>query len=285
MGLPFLRIEFTGVDASVLPTERSARVVEDALETEFPPGPTAPIIVAGRRRRAGPGGGDGLRRRPVAARRRRVGERAGAGGRVLADRRRARGRRAVGLGEAAGGGRARRAGAVPGPGHGRHGRVPRPAVVARATRCRSALVLLTGSTLVILFLMTGLGRAAGQGADHEPAHAQRRVRPARADLPGRPAGGAARLRCAGRAGVHPADPAVRRRLRALDRLRRVPAHAHQGGARRRGGRPRGGGRSGSSGPAGSSPTRRCCSASRSARSPRPRWCSSRSSGSAPRWPC
>ena len=37
----------------------------------------------------------------------------------------------------------------------------------------------------------------------------------------------------GRAGVDPADPAVRDRLRALDRLRRVPAHPHQGGARRR----------------------------------------------------
>jgi RND superfamily putative drug exporter len=45
MGLPFLRIEFTGVDASVLPTERSARVVQDALDTEFPPGRTAPIYV------------------------------------------------------------------------------------------------------------------------------------------------------------------------------------------------------------------------------------------------
>ena len=55
MGLPFLRIEFTGVDAGVLPTERSARVVEDAVETEFPRGPTAPIIVlagAGERGRA-----------------------------------------------------------------------------------------------------------------------------------------------------------------------------------------------------------------------------------------
>jgi putative drug exporter of the RND superfamily len=45
MGLPFLRIDFTGVDASVLPTERSARVVEDALGTEFPPGATSPVIV------------------------------------------------------------------------------------------------------------------------------------------------------------------------------------------------------------------------------------------------
>ena len=35
-GLPFLRIEFTGVDASVLPAERSARVVSDALTREFP---------------------------------------------------------------------------------------------------------------------------------------------------------------------------------------------------------------------------------------------------------
>jgi RND superfamily putative drug exporter len=48
MGLPFLRIEFTGVDASVLPTDRSARVVDDALRAEFPPGPTAPVtVVAG----------------------------------------------------------------------------------------------------------------------------------------------------------------------------------------------------------------------------------------------
>jgi uncharacterized membrane protein YdfJ with MMPL/SSD domain len=48
MGLPFLRIEFTGVDASVLPTERSARVVDDALRSEFPPGPTSPVaVVAG----------------------------------------------------------------------------------------------------------------------------------------------------------------------------------------------------------------------------------------------
>jgi RND superfamily putative drug exporter len=46
MGLPFLRIEFTGVDASVLPQDRSARVVSDALDREFPPGRTAPIYVA-----------------------------------------------------------------------------------------------------------------------------------------------------------------------------------------------------------------------------------------------
>jgi uncharacterized membrane protein YdfJ with MMPL/SSD domain len=48
MGLPFLRIAFTGVDASVLPENRSARVVDDTLKAEFPPGPTSPIsVVAG----------------------------------------------------------------------------------------------------------------------------------------------------------------------------------------------------------------------------------------------
>ena len=57
----------------------------------------------------------------------------------------------------------------------------------------------------------------------------------------------------------PAGAAVRGRVRALDRLRRVPAHAHQGGARRRRVRTRRRSRSGSSGRAASSPSRRCCS--------------------------
>jgi RND superfamily putative drug exporter len=48
IGLPFLRIEFTGVDASVLPQQRSARVVDDALRAEFPAGPTEPVIVVAR---------------------------------------------------------------------------------------------------------------------------------------------------------------------------------------------------------------------------------------------
>jgi RND superfamily putative drug exporter len=53
MGLPFLRIEFTGVDAGVLPTDRSARVVQDALDTEFPPGRSQPIYVIARTGDAG----------------------------------------------------------------------------------------------------------------------------------------------------------------------------------------------------------------------------------------
>src|SRR5215213_3067462 len=47
-GLPFTQIKFTGLDASVLGTSHSGRVVEDALRTEFPPNRTSPVIVAAR---------------------------------------------------------------------------------------------------------------------------------------------------------------------------------------------------------------------------------------------
>jgi uncharacterized membrane protein YdfJ with MMPL/SSD domain len=46
IGLPFTGIRFTGVDASVLPTSKSARVVDDALETEFPPSRASAVYVA-----------------------------------------------------------------------------------------------------------------------------------------------------------------------------------------------------------------------------------------------
>ncbi len=45
-GLPFLRVEFTGVDASVLPDSSNAKIVDSALRNDFPPGPTSPLIVA-----------------------------------------------------------------------------------------------------------------------------------------------------------------------------------------------------------------------------------------------
>ena len=48
LGLPFLGIKFTGVDATVLPRDHSARVVQDALATEFPPNRTSPVYVAAR---------------------------------------------------------------------------------------------------------------------------------------------------------------------------------------------------------------------------------------------
>ena len=46
LGLPFLGIKFTGVDASVLPESRSARQVDDALRTRFPANTTSPIYLA-----------------------------------------------------------------------------------------------------------------------------------------------------------------------------------------------------------------------------------------------
>jgi putative drug exporter of the RND superfamily len=52
LGLPFLSIKFTGVDAGVLPRDHSARVVDDALQTEFPPSRATPVYVAAR---GGPG--------------------------------------------------------------------------------------------------------------------------------------------------------------------------------------------------------------------------------------
>ena len=53
LGLPFLGIKFTSVDPSVLPPSASARQVDDALKSDFPPGRTQPIYVAAATR---PGG-------------------------------------------------------------------------------------------------------------------------------------------------------------------------------------------------------------------------------------
>src|SRR5439155_22306347 len=46
LGLPFLGIRFTGVDASVLPESKSARQVDDALRTRFPANTSSPIYLA-----------------------------------------------------------------------------------------------------------------------------------------------------------------------------------------------------------------------------------------------
>jgi uncharacterized membrane protein YdfJ with MMPL/SSD domain len=48
LGIPFTQVKFTGVDASVLGTSHSARTVDDALRTEFPPNRTSPVLVAAR---------------------------------------------------------------------------------------------------------------------------------------------------------------------------------------------------------------------------------------------
>ena len=45
-GIPFTRIQFTGVDASVLPDSAVAKQVDTALRTQFPPGRASPLHVA-----------------------------------------------------------------------------------------------------------------------------------------------------------------------------------------------------------------------------------------------
>ena len=52
--LPVLGIKFTSVDASVLPESASARQVDQALETEFPPGQESPVYLAARTPGEGP---------------------------------------------------------------------------------------------------------------------------------------------------------------------------------------------------------------------------------------
>src|SRR5205823_8662686 len=45
LGIPFAGIKFTTANASVLPHTASARVVDDALTSEFPPNRTSPLAV------------------------------------------------------------------------------------------------------------------------------------------------------------------------------------------------------------------------------------------------
>ena len=52
MGIPFLGIKFTTVDASVLPADHSARVVNDALARDFPADTSSPLTVVASRSEA-----------------------------------------------------------------------------------------------------------------------------------------------------------------------------------------------------------------------------------------
>ena len=45
LGLPFLRVDFTSVDARVLPADSEIRAVDDALKQDFPPNRTTPAYV------------------------------------------------------------------------------------------------------------------------------------------------------------------------------------------------------------------------------------------------
>ncbi|MEA2421816.1 MAG: putative drug exporter of the superfamily [Thermoleophilaceae bacterium] len=56
LGLPFLGVKFTSVDATVLPKDSPARVVDSALKAEFPRGRTTPVVVAAHTRSAAAAG-------------------------------------------------------------------------------------------------------------------------------------------------------------------------------------------------------------------------------------
>ena len=55
LGIPFLGIEFTSVDAQVLPESKSARQVDDVLRAEFPPFRDSPVNVVYRGEESGAG--------------------------------------------------------------------------------------------------------------------------------------------------------------------------------------------------------------------------------------
>ena len=228
LSLPFYTgVTFTGVDASVLPAGSTPRQVDTALRTEFPPGGADPVQVVVR---GAAGDVEAWARRPrLPARRGGRGGAAGDDDRRLADRR-AHGRAGARPGEPGarradprGGGsragdRRRRDRGVRGPA----GRARRAAAArARHPRRHDARDPLRHDRV---------RRAAGEGAAHERAEHQRRVRPARARVPGRAPGGAARVHEPGCAGVDAAARAARGGVRAEHGLRRVPDHAHQGGA-------------------------------------------------------
>ena len=193
------------------PTAPSAKQVDTALRTEFPPGRASPLHVAVERAARARGGelrayAQRLRARSTASppsSRRASSATARGSSRVVPDGA-ALDKRALDLV------RAVRAGPAPGrrcasPASRRASSISAP---GSADRLPLAIAVLAITTLLILFVDDGLGRAAVQGAAHERARPQRRVRRARAHLPGRPPGGAARLHEPGRAGDHAAARAA-----------------------------------------------------------------------------
>ncbi len=281
LGLPFTGVRFTGFDPSVLPKASSGRQVDKIVHTEFATdlNPTAYAVVSAPAKarpavaalaaRLGALPGEPAVAAPVLVGRDTwlidVGTNATAELERRAASRGSDARGAVGLPDA----RRRRLCVA------RRSEVePRlePAVRARDPRRRDALRALPDDRV---------DRAADQGDRAQPAHDRLGLRRARLDLPGRPDAGAARLLGTGRDRHDAADPDRRDRVRALDRLRRLPADADQGGARRRR-RQQGGRRVRAR--AHRADRDRCgaaSSSSRSAPSPRPGSSRSRRSGSAP----
>ena len=151
--------------------------------------------------------------------------------------------------------------------------------------CRSPSRSSSSPPSSILFLMTGSVVLPIKALLMNLLDAERGLRAARADLPGRPARGAARLRQPGRRSSRRSRCCCFAVAFGLSTdygvflLSRIK-EARDAACPTTSPSP-----SGSSAPAGSSPPPRCCSASRSAPSPPRRSSSSRRSGSARRSPC
>ena len=233
MGIPFFSIKFNTVDPTVLPTSASARQAYETVSSEFPPYRETPIWVDVE-------GGGPKAAAQFAAEVRRVDGVAEVNppqplkGDVTAlqvvskhpfvsEASQETVKRIRGAATAA---RCDHAGRR------RHGRLRRPAIEPRqppADRAgdhhrRDADDPLPDDRL---------GDPADQVAADELPQPQRRLRPDGVDLPGRAAGGLPQLLEPEGDRADDADPALRRRLRPLYRLRRLPALADQGGARQR----------------------------------------------------
>ncbi len=199
IALPALHTHWSGVDAHVLPSSASAHQVEDAVEREFPRVRSTPEFVAVRT----PAADGATVRRLRGSACTHPGTCAGGrpalpGTRHLAGRSDARGRGDC-SGGAAGDSAHASAGAVLRLQRGRGGRIGRR--IHRPASSDRAVAAIRGGDpggghVGRAVADDGLARAAADGARHERAHRGRRDGPARADLPGRPPAGRARLQLA-----------------------------------------------------------------------------------------
>ncbi len=233
LGIPFLQIKFTSVDPQVLPESASARQVDNSLRANFPPFHDTPIQVVV------DGGG----------------ERAAT--KVQSELHDMQGVAAVEPARRLNGGVTIVDAVSTSPFIAQRSKdavtrirdLPDPAgstvLVTGASahfvdfqssleqHLPIALAIVVIATLVILFLMTGSVVLPVKSLLMNVLNLLRRVRDPRPHLPGRQLRGPARLLRPGGARADDADPDLCRRLRPLDRLRRLPTVANQGGPRRR----------------------------------------------------
>ncbi len=228
LGLPFTGVKFISVSAAVLPHSASARQVDDALRTQFPPNRTSPLqVVVG-----APAGSP-----QVSALVRRLA--------VLPD--------VAAVAPAAAGGHTHGVDcARPGlPTAQRHDPTPRPRcpwaaddVLSRGGRTDSVIRRSRaqprsppsggarrggGGHADRSVPDDGIGDPAAEGGPDERPQSQRGIRDSGADFSGRQSAGVTGLHQPGGAGRDTADLHVRGGLRARNRLRRVPALTDQGG--------------------------------------------------------